>query len=189
MQPLEYRALLLETLNRLDMSRVQALADAFSAAYEGGHTIYTMGNGGSAASASHAAGDFLKGASFGLDKRFKMICLNDNLPSLMAIEEPLKNYLQTGDLVVGLSGSGNSENVLRAMQWAKANGATTAGLTGYSGGKLAQLVDIHVHSDANDMEVAEDVHMAVFNMVKKSMMAKYMGDTPSMGATYDARVK
>jgi D-sedoheptulose 7-phosphate isomerase len=158
-----------------------------------------MGNGGSAASASHAAGDFLKGASFGLDKRFKMICLNDNLPSLMAIandigweaifEEPLKNYLQPGDLVVGLSGSGNSENVLRAIQWAKANGATTAGLTGYSGGKLAQLVDIHVHSDANDMEVAEDVHMAVFNMVKKSMMAKYMGDAPSMGATYDARVK
>lgn len=199
MQPLEYRTLLTETLNRLNMSRVQALADAFSAAYEGGHTIFTMGNGGSAASASHAAGDFLKGASFGLNKRFKMICLNDNLPSLMAIandigweaifEEPLKNYLQPGDLVIGLSGSGNSENVLRAIQWAKANGATTAGLTGFSGGKLAQMVDIHVHSDANDMEVAEDVHMAVFNMVKKSMMAKFMGNAPSMGATYDARVK
>jgi D-sedoheptulose 7-phosphate isomerase len=92
-------------------------------------------------------------------------------------------------LVIGISGSGNSKNVLRAIEWAKANGAVTAGLTGYSGGKLADLVDVHVHSDAADMEVAEDVHMAVFNMVKKSMMAKYMGDAPSMGATYDARVK
>lgn len=199
MQPAEYRDLLLTTLSKLDMDAVHRLADAFSTAYEGGNTIYTMGNGGSGASASHAAGDFLKGASYGLDRRFKMICLNDNLPSLMAIandigwdaifEEPLKNFLQPGDLVIGISGSGNSKNVLRAIEWAKANGAVTAGLTGYSGGKLADLVDVHVHSDAADMEVAEDVHMAVFNMVKKSMMAKYMGDAPSMGATYDARVK
>ena len=199
MKPTEYRSLLIQTLEILDMESVDRLADAFSKAYENGSTIYTMGNGGSGASASHAAGDFLKGASFGLNKRFRMICLNDNLPSLMAIAndigwddifvEPLKNFLQPGDLVIGISGSGNSKNVLNAIAYAKENGAFTAGLTGYSGGMLATQVDIHVHSAANDMEVAEDVHMAVFNMVKKTMMDKYMGESPSMGSTYDARVK
>ena len=94
-----------------------------------------MGNGGSGASASHAAGDFLKGASYGLDKRFKMICLNDNLPSMMAIAndigwesifvEPLKNFLSPDDLVIGISGSGNSKNVVNALEYANAQGATT----------------------------------------------------------------
>jgi len=195
----EYRQLLTDTLNRLDMAAVDAMVECFAEAHARGATIFTMGNGGSGASASHAAGDFLKGASYGLDQRFKMICLNDNLPSMMAIAndigwddifvEPLKNFLQPGDVVIGISGSGNSKNVLNAMDYAKSKGATVIGMTGFKGGKLREAADISIHSDAMDMEVAEDVHMAVFNMVKKVMMARLMGDAPSMGGTYDARVQ
>ena len=195
----EYRQLLTDTLNRLDMAAVDAMVECFADAHARGATIFTMGNGGSGASASHAAGDFLKGASYGLDQRFKMICLNDNLPSMMAIAndigwddifvEPLKNFLQPGDVVVGISGSGNSKNVLKAVDYAKSKGATVIGMTGFKGGKLREAADISIHSDAMDMEVAEDVHMAVFNMVKKVMMARLMGDAPSMGGTYDARVQ
>ena len=195
----EYRQLLTDTLNRLDMAAVDAMVECFADAHARGATIFTMGNGGSGASASHAAGDFLKGASYGLDQRFKMICLNDNLPSMMAIAndigwddifvEPLKNFLQPGDVVIGISGSGNSKNVLKAVDYAKSKGATVIGMTGFKGGKLREAADISIHSDAMDMEVAEDVHMAVFNMVKKVMMARLMGDAPSMGGTYDPRVQ
>lgn len=194
----EYRQLLTDTLDKLDMTAVDAMVGCFADAHARGANIFTMGNGGSGASASHAAGDFLKGASYGLDQRFKMICLNDNLPSMMAIAndigwedifvEPLKNFLQPGDVVIGISGSGNSKNVLKAADYAKAKGATVIGMTGFKGGKLREVADISIHSDAMDMEVAEDVHMAVFNMVKKVMMARLMGDAPSMGSTYDARV-
>ena len=195
----EYRQLLTDTLNRLDMAAVDAMVECFADAHARGATIFTMGNGGSGASASHTAGDFLKGASYGLDQRFKMVCLNDNLPSMMAIAndigwedifvEPLKNFIQPGDVVIGISGSGNSKNVLKAVDYAKSKGATVIGMTGFKGGQLREAADISIHSDAMDMEVAEDVHMAVFNMVKKVMMARLMGDTPSMGGTYDARVQ
>ncbi len=198
MNPTEYRQLLTQTLNALDLAAVERLVELFVDAHARGAQIFTMGNGGSGASASHAAGDFLKGASYGLDQRFKMICLNDNLPSMMAIAndigwddifvEPLKNYLQPGDLVIGISGSGNSRNVLKAGEYAKAHGATLVGMTGFKGGTLREMADLSIHSDAMDMEVAEDVHMAVFNMVKKACMARLMGDAPSMGGTYDARI-
>ncbi len=194
-----YRRLLIETLEALDLQSVAAMADAFAQAHQSGNRIFTMGNGGSGASASHAAGDFIKGASYGLDQRFKMICLNDNLPSMMAIAndigwddifvEPLKNYVEPGDVVIGISGSGNSSNVLKAIAHAQSVGAVTIGMTGFSGGKLKSMVDISIHSPADDMEVAEDVHMAVFNMVKKGMMSRLMGSNPSMGSTYDDRVK
>lgn len=198
MKPTEYRQLLIETIEALDMTSVERLVEVFLDAHQRGAQIFTMGNGGSGASASHAAGDFLKGASYGLDKRFKMICLNDNVPSMMAVAndigwddifvEPLKNYLHPGDVVIGISGSGNSRNVLKAAEYAKSKGATLVGMTGFKGGKLRELADLSIHSVAMDMEVAEDVHMAVFNMVKKACMARLMGDAPSMGGTYDARI-
>lgn len=198
MQAQQYIDLVKSTLDALDPKALEALVEAFHTTYEKGGNIYTMGNGGSGASASHAAGDFLKGASYGLDKRFKMICLNDNLPSMMAIAndigwesifvEPLKNFLTKDDLVIGISGSGNSKNVVNAMEYANDEGATTAALSGFKGGKISQIATINVHAPVMDMEVTEDVHMVIFNIVKKQMMARLMGDNPSMGNTYDKRI-
>ncbi len=198
MQAQQYIDLVKSTLDALDPNALDALVEAFHTTYEKGGNIYTMGNGGSGASASHAAGDFLKGASYGLDKRFKMICLNDNLPSMMAIAndigwesifvEPLKNFLTEDDLVIGISGSGNSKNVVNALEYANANGATTVAMSGFKGGKISQIASINVHAPVMDMEVTEDVHMVIFNIVKKQMMARMMGDNPSMGDTYDQRI-
>lgn len=198
MQAKEYIDLVKSTLDALDPKSLEALVDAFYTTYQNGGNIYTMGNGGSGASASHAAGDFLKGASYGLDKRFKMICLNDNLPSMMAIAndigwdhifvEPLKNFLSAKDLVIGISGSGNSKNVVNAMEYANAQGATTVAMSGFNGGKISQIATINVHAPVMDMEVTEDIHMVIFNIVKKQMMARLMGDNPSMGDTYDQRI-
>ena len=198
MQAQEYIDLVKSTLDALDPKALDALVEAFHTTYEKGGNIYTMGNGGSGASASHAAGDFLKGASYGLDKRFKMICLNDNLPSMMAIAndigwesifvEPLKNFLTQDDLVIGISGSGNSKNVVNALEYANANGATTVAMSGFKGGKISQIAAINVHAPVMDMEVTEDIHMVIFNIVKKQMMARLMGDNPSMGDTYDKRI-
>lgn len=198
MQAQQYIDLVKSTLDALDPKALDALVEAFHTTYEKGGNIYTMGNGGSGASASHAAGDFLKGASYGLDKRFKMICLNDNLPSMMAIAndigwesifvEPLKNFLSEDDLVIGISGSGNSKNVVNALEYANAHGATTVAMSGFKGGKISQIASINVHAPVMDMEVTEDVHMVIFNIVKKQMMARLMGDNPSMGDTYDQRI-
>jgi D-sedoheptulose 7-phosphate isomerase len=195
----EYISLVKETLDALDYNEIDSLIEAFYSMYQKGGNIYTMGNGGSGASASHAAGDFIKGASYGLEKRFKMICLNDNLPSMMAIAndigwdnifvEPLKNFLQPQDLVIGISGSGNSANVVKALEYANAQGATTVAMTGFKGGKIKEIASISVHVPVMDMEVTEDIHMVIFNIVKKEMMARLMGDKPSMGGTYDERVK
>jgi D-sedoheptulose 7-phosphate isomerase len=198
MQAQQYIDAVKSTLDALDPKALDALVEAFHTTYEKGGNIYTMGNGGSGASASHAAGDFLKGASYGLDKRFKMICLNDNLPSMMAIAndigwesifvEPLKNFLSKDDLVIGISGSGNSKNVVNALEYADAQGATTVAMSGFKGGKISEIATINVHAPVMDMEVTEDVHMVIFNIVKKQMMARLMGDNPSMGDTYDQRI-
>lgn len=186
-----------DTIDKLDQSTIRAAADAFLDTYHKGGNIYTFGNGGSGASASHAAGDFLKGASYGLDKRFRMICLNDNLAAMMAIAndigyedifiEQLKNFIGPNDLVIGISGSGNSENVVRAISFAKEQGVKTMAMTGFKGGKIATMADISLNAPVMDMEVTEDIHMIMFNIIKKEMMATLLGDNPSMGNVYDAR--
>lgn len=193
-----YIKLLKDTLDLLDREQIHLAIDAFLKVREAGGTIYTFGNGGSGATASHAAGDFLKGASYGLEKRFRVICLNDNSPSMMAIAndigwddifiEPLKNFLQPHDLVIGISGSGNSTNVVKAMQYAKEKGVTTIAFCGYKGGKIKEIADIVIHSKAMDMEIAEDVHMIVFNIIKKEMISR-LHTSSSMGSQYDERVK
>jgi len=101
--------------------------------------------------------------------------LNDNLPTMMAYAndmsyddifwEPLKNYFQPGDFVIGISGSGNSKNVLKAIEWAGENGGVTIGLTGYDGGKLKQIAHHGVHIPVNDMQITEDLHMVLDHCV------------------------
>lgn len=194
-----YLSLVKDTIDKLDRGQIEKTAEAFMRVYNADKTIYIFGNGGSAASATHACGDFVKGASYGLQKRFKVMSLVDNLPALMAIAndlsyddifvEQLKNFLQPGDLVIGISGSGNSKNVIKAMEYAKEKGVQTIAFCGYKGGKIKEIADISVHSVAMDMEVAEDIHMMVFNTIKKEVMRRLHSGNTSMGATYDARIK
>jgi D-sedoheptulose 7-phosphate isomerase len=133
--------------------------------------VLIMGNGGSAATASHMVCDFNKSLFQGKRKRLKFICLNDNVPTLMAYAndmcfddifvEPLKNYLNEGDLVIGLSGSGNSKNVIKAFEYANLRNAVTIALTGFDGGKLKQIAQHNVHIPVDDMQIAEDLHMVL----------------------------
>lgn len=144
------------------------------------HKVFVMGNGGSATTASHWTCDINKSCRRA-GQRFQMICLNDNVPSLLAYAndlsfqdvfvEQLKGLLEPGDLVVGISGSGNSMNVVRALEYARASGAKTAGIVGFSGGKVAAIVDVVVHVPVNDMQLVEDTHVVMMHMCMKQLMA------------------
>jgi D-sedoheptulose 7-phosphate isomerase len=97
-------------------------------------------------------------------------------------------FLNPGDVVIGISGSGNSANVLKAMQWAKNNGAHTIGVTGYKGGKLIDIVDTVIIAPVNDMEITEDIHIIVFHAIKQFILKKIKGDKIAMGDAYEKRV-
>ena len=172
----DYFGRVISTLNGLDRKSIGAAAELVLETYENGGTIYIFGNGGSAANASHFCGDLIKGVSYGRERRFKVVCLNDNIPAIMAIAndisyadvfvEQLKNFAKPGDLVIGISGSGNSTNVVKAMEYAKGIGAKTIALCGFDGGKIKGIADICVHANIRDMEVSEDVHLVVMHCIK-----------------------
>jgi D-sedoheptulose 7-phosphate isomerase len=176
------------TLDKLDRQDLEKFAEALMKAYLDGRHIFVFGNGGSGSTASHFCGDFLKGVSCGLDKRFRFLCLNDNIPALLAIAndisyedvfiEQLKNHLQENDLVIGISGSGNSMNVVKALQYAKDHGAVTVAMCGYDGGKIIGIADIHVHAPIDNMEVTEDVHLVAIHCLK-TMMIQRLGNQPA----------
>ncbi|MBN2213037.1 MAG: SIS domain-containing protein [Bacteroidales bacterium] len=187
------------TLKKIDQDILEKLVKVILECRDRGNTIYIFGNGGSAATASHVAGDFMKGISYQLEKRFRVICLCDNIPGTSAISndltyedvfiEPLKSFVNKNDVVIGISGSGNSVNVIRALEYAVAKGATTVAMVGYKGGKLKDTADIVVHVPVDDMEVAEDIHLIIFHAIKQSINRLLKGDHYSMGSNYDRRVK
>ncbi|MDL2302298.1 SIS domain-containing protein [Lachnospiraceae bacterium OttesenSCG-928-D06] len=170
-----YFTRLTDTIERLDIEEIEEAVMAIKAAYDREATIYIFGNGGSAATASHYVNDFNKGISENKGKKFNLICLNDNISQLTAIandigyEEvyrfPLKNKLKKEDLVIGISGSGNSKNVINAAIYAKEIGCKVIGITGYSGGELRQIADFRMHVNTNDMQLTEDIHMAFDHMM------------------------
>lgn len=195
-----YLHLLTQTISKLDTNTLNSITEAFLDAYNRSAQFFIFGNGGSAATDSHIAGDFVKGASRGLDKRFKFICLNDNASAVMAISndlsyeeifiEQLKNFMNPGDVVIGISGSGNSINVVKAMEYAKNNGAQTIAFCGYKGGKIKEIADLSLHADVMDMEIAEDIHLVAFHTIKQALINEIHGSlNVSMGETYDQRIK
>ncbi len=155
--------------------RFNEIVEILLSAYDNDKQIFIMGNGGSGATASHFACDINKGSCFDLDKKFKVICLNDNVPTILAyandlsyekiLLEQIKNFLQEGDVVIGISGSGNSENVLQAVSYAKGNGARTVGLSGFDGGKLACIAEVSLVAAIHDMQKIEDIHIIVVHML------------------------
>jgi len=151
-------------------------------AYKGDQQVFVMGNGGSGSTASHFACDVNKGVSYGLEKRFRVICLNDNLPTMLAYAndvsyedvfvEQLKNFLRAGDLVIGLSGSGNSTNILKAIAYANSRGAHTVGLTGFNGGRLASMVHTSIVVPVDDMQKAEDAHLVLLHVAMQILNSR-----------------
>lgn len=165
----------IEVIKKLNIDEINEAIQAIWAAYEREATIYVFGNGGSAATASHFVCDFNKGISEKKDKKFNLVCLSDNVPQMMAIANdisydevfrfPLINKLKSTDLVIGISGSGNSKNVIRAVEYAKEIGAPVIGITGYHGGKLKELADYHMDAMVDDMQISEDIHMIFDHMM------------------------
>lgn len=164
-----------ELLKRLDMGQIENFISLLQQARDEERAIYLFGNGGSGAAASHFICDLNKGSSYGKDVRFKVFCLNDNMATVLAYAndvayadvfiEQLKNFLRPQDLVVAISGSGNSENVLRAIDYANARGAITVGICGFGGGRLKEKAQHAVHVAVDDMQMVEDAHMAVLHLV------------------------
>ena len=150
--------------------------EALYAGFEQGRTVFLIGNGGSAANASHFGQDLAKGtlSSMSATRRFRVVPLTDNIGFITALandegydsifEQQLRNLAASGDLLVAISGSGNSPNVIRAAEYAHSIGMTVIGVTGFDGGKLKALADVSVHIPVDDMGMTEALHGVVFHL-------------------------
>jgi len=180
-----YLTQLQDVLTKVDVGEIAAIADVLHTAYQRQKAVLVMGNGGSGATASHMVCDMNKGACFHAEKKFRFISLADCTPMILALGndidfesifvEQLKAYAQPGDVVFGISGSGNSPNVLRAIEYAKKLGCVTIGVCGYDGGKLKSLVDHCFHVKVDDMQFVEDVHMILVHVLMRILDAGKQG--------------
>ena len=181
-----YRADLLEAIQTIDLERVERAIDLLAQAREDGRRIFICGNGGSASTSSHFGVDMLKGASFGRAKRFRIMALTDSLPTITAYSndvayecvfvEQLKNFAERGDVLIAVSGSGNSPNVLRAVEYARSIGCRTIGLSGRDGGALGGLVDLNLQVAHPHMGRIEDGHMIMLHMISYYFMEEDRAD-------------
>ena len=147
-----YIACEIETLQKLDVFAINDALNLLMETAKNHKRIYIFGNGGSSATASHFQNDFGKGISEYVEDKFRFQCLNDNVATLMSVANDigfeevfrfqLKGVLDPGDVVMAISGSGNSKNVINAVEYAKSCGNKVIGLTGFNGGKLRELSDI-----------------------------------------------
>jgi D-sedoheptulose 7-phosphate isomerase len=171
----DYRAAFLAELNSVDLNQVQAFVDLLHKARSEGRTVFTAGNGGSAATASHFATDIGKGASYLQPTRFRVVALTDSISTITAyandvsfdvvFAEQLTNLAQPGDILVTISGSGNSPNIIAAQQRARELGVVSVGMTGFQGGSSGPLADIHINVPSDHMGRIEDAHMSICHMV------------------------
>ncbi len=168
-------------LRRIDPVEVKNLSDAIYECYLNDRTVFICGNGGSGSNASHLCEDLGKGTlkreDFDRDdkKRLRVLSLTDNTPYILAwgndegfervFVEQLKNLARPGDLLIAISGSGNSPNILRAVEWANRNGLKTYGCTGFNGGKLRALAHQGMHVPLDDMGIVESIHLTAFHWV------------------------
>ncbi|MCE9613627.1 MAG: SIS domain-containing protein [Lentisphaerae bacterium] len=171
-----YLESVIRSARAVDSAAIDACLNTLEAAYREGRTVFVIGNGGSASNASHFAQDLAKGTSPDLEgKRFKVMSLTDNVAFITALANDigyervfdlqLRSFAQRGDVLVAISGSGNSPNVLRAATYAKAAGLTLVAVTGFTGGALLGMADIRLHVPLNDMCQAEAVHSILFHMI------------------------
>jgi len=168
-------------LTRINPAEVKALADAIYDCYQHGKFVFLCGNGGSGSNCSHLCEDLGKCTLLRADydndrkKRLRILSLTDNTPYILAwandegfervFAEQLKNLASPGDLLIAISGSGNSPNILRAVEWANRNGLKTFGCTGFNGGKLRALTHQGLHVPLDDMGIVESIHLTAFHWV------------------------
>jgi len=174
---IEYIQSLKNTLDKLDVAAIEKVAAVFKTARDTGKQIIFFGNGGSGSTASHFVCDLAKGCSYQKEKKIRAVCLNDNIATVLAYAndvsydivflEQLKNVLTPGDVVVGISGSGNSKNIINAIEYANFNGAVTVGFTGFDGGKLKQIASFSLNTNINDMQMSEDIHVILMHIMYK----------------------
>ena len=171
----DYLTSLKAVLDRMPLEVLDKLFAAIEGAHADGKQIFVVGNGGSAATASHMMNDLNKGTLGHKGdapwKRFKVIALTDNVSLMTAwandtdyntvFSEPLKNLANRGDVLIAISASGNSPNIIAAVEVAKTLGVKVLGLAGFTGGKLAKLSDVCVVVPSNDYGPVEDVHMII----------------------------
>jgi D-sedoheptulose 7-phosphate isomerase len=173
---------------RLNQADIQKWADLVYEAWQNGRFVFIIGNGGSATTASHMAEDLGKSSLRPSDlndeskKRLKVLSLTDNVGWLLAVGndcgydqiflQQLMNYGGKGDLLLAISGSGNSPNILKAVDWANRHGLTTFGLTGYNGGQLKQMQQHGLHVALDDMGMVESLHLAIFHWVLNDVFAR-----------------
>ncbi len=180
--PEAYKSSLGATLDTLDLERVGEAIRWFEETRAAGGAMFVCGNGGSASTASHFVCDMVKGASYGRPARFRIQALTDSLATITAYAndvgfasvfvEQLRNFARAGDLVMCISGSGNSPNVLEAARYARLAGCRTIGLTGRDGGELAREVDLNIHAASPHMGRIEDAHMIVCHMIAYAFMER-----------------
>ncbi len=166
---------LIDVIEESLAEKISGIVPLFLEAREKKKTIFVMGNGGSAATASHFVNDLSKLTISEGRPRFKVIGLTDNIPTLMAwandtnyhniFVEQIKNLIEPGDIVVGISGSGNSMNVINGINYANDHGAITIGFIGFDGGKLIKCAHHHIHIPISEMEKIEDMHLLIQHLL------------------------
>lgn len=174
-----------EMLARVDAGAVEAVANLFAQARAEGRTVFVIGNGGSAANASHFCEDLVKGTlrDFDCQRRLKVLSLTDNTPAITAwandegyervFVEQLRTYAAPGDLLLAISGSGNSPNVTTAAAWANDHGMITIGLTGFDGGALAKLARHNFCVPIDNMGAAEAAHDVIFHYLVETLCRRF----------------
>ena len=173
--PQLYKNELLHAIESIDLEKVGRAIEILSQARADGRRIFVCGNGGSASTASHFATDLVKGASYGRTSRFRILALTDSLPTITAYSndvgyecvfvEQLKNFAEPGDVVIAISSSGNSPNVLRAVEYGNSMGCRTIALTGREGGRLGPLAQLDIQVAHRHTGRIEDLHMVVLHMI------------------------
>lgn len=173
----QYVDYIFDSTKNVETAQIEKFIDLLFTAYKEEKTIFVIGNGGSAANASHLAQDLAKGTRAGIDfpKRIKAISLTDNVAFITALgnddgyetifEQQLRTFAKPGDMVIAISGSGNSPNIVKAIDWANANQLTTIGITGFNGGKLKKMNTYSLHVELNDMCTAESIHSIILHYV------------------------
>jgi D-sedoheptulose 7-phosphate isomerase len=196
----EYFKRLNNVLACLPLPEIEVTIDELFRAYEEGHNIFLLGNGGSAALASHFACDLGKGTvQDGRKKRFRVMAFTDNVPLITAwandscyedvFAEQLRNFLQPQDVIFAISGSGNSCNVLRALEVGLETGAVNIGLTGFQGGRMRNLCSPCIVVPSENMQIIEDIHLSVthamFLTIKQRISANRPTAVPARVSSYD----